>query len=219
MWTSISILIAIVLLVLLAFALFSPSRGKPCLSYGEHGLWDLYFGAILLILAVAERFDLSVVAFVPILLYPVLLAAKRTFTAPRLSAAELLRVGGGMRASERRTLLYLAVGLALPLALLLAVRLLGSLPAWLRYATNTFLPVALWLVLAGLLATWGYRSGMLRLIVYAAVLAVVPLGVYLVDLPSYAAGLLMGTTVTAGGLFVLSRFVHTHPTHGQIGGI
>ena len=224
MWTSISVMIAIALLVLLALALFSRDRtsgtafgGRPYLVYGEDGLWDLYVGAILLVLAVAERFELSTIAFVPILLYPVLLAAKQAITAPRLNAAEQLR-SAGLRAGERRTLLFLVLGLTVPLVLLLVVRTVASLGFWLSQAMDTYLPAVLQLLLVALLAAWGYRSGMHRLIAYAASLAAIHLAGYLVELPPYALNLLMGVVVTAGGLAVLARFIHSHPTHGQMHG-
>jgi hypothetical protein len=83
---------------------------------------------------------------------------------------------------------------------------------------DTYLPAVLQLLLVALLAAWGYRSGMHRLIAYAASLAAILLAGYLVELPPYALNLLMGVVVTAGGLAVLARFIHSHPTHGQMHG-
>ena len=125
---------------------------------------------------------------------------------------------GGSRAGERRTLLFLVLALTVPLVLLLVVRAVASLGFWLSQAMDTYLPAVLQLLLVALLAAWGYRSGMYRLIAYAASLAAILLAGYLVELPSYALNLLMGVVVTAGGLAVLARFIHSHPTHGQMHG-
>ena len=210
MWPIIAILILVVLLVLLALAfLFRDNQSSARLSliYHEDGLWDLYLGSILLLLGIAEWLELSVVGFVPVLLYPLLLAAKQAITAPRLRPVDLPPA----RSTQRRTIPWIALGLVFLLGLVVFVLPANDLPLWLKSALDRYLMTVLWLLVIGVLAVQGYCSGVPRLIGYAVLFLAALLVSFWVDLPIYLYAFVLGAIICASGLAVMVHFVHDHP--------
>jgi len=210
MWTFLSIFIFVVLLVLLLLAFLLKDNVTPdrlYMVYYEDGLWDLYLGALLLLLGVAEWLETPLIGIIPAILYPLLLALKQAITAPRLRPGDLPPA----QATQRRTLVLLVLGLFFLGGLLLFALSTGGPPTWLHGWLDRYLPLALWLLVIALLGFWGYRSSERRLIGYAALFLAALLVSFWVDLPIYVYALVLGVLIFASGLRMTVRFVHEHP--------
>lgn len=205
---SIFIFVILLALLLLAFLLKgNVTTDRLYMVYYEDGLWDLYLASILLLLGIAAWVETSLIGIIPAILYPLLLATKQAITAPRLRPEEL----PPPQANQRRTLLFMVLGL-LFLCGLLVFALTGGGPAtWLRGWIDQYLPLAVWLLVSALFAFWGYQSGERRLIGYAALCLAALLVNFWVDLPIYVYALVLGALIGAVGLTVTVRFVQEHP--------
>ena len=214
MWAFMPIFIFVTLLALLLLAFLlkgNVATDRLYMVYYEDGLWDLYLAAILLLLGVAEWIETPLIGIIPAILYPLLLATKQSITAPRLRPEELPPT----QATQRRTLLFMVLGLLFLCGLLLFA--LGSVIAataasiGLSGWVDRYLPLALWWLMIALFALWGYQSGERRLIGYAALCLVALLVSIWIDLPIYVYALVLGVFMGVIGLTVTVRFVHEHP--------
>lgn len=210
MWDLMSIFIFVVLLALLLLAFLFKNNGatdRLYMVYYEDGLWDLYLAAILLLLGVAEWIETPLIGIIPAILYPLLLATKQAITAPRLRPEEL----PPQQANQRRTLLFMVLGLLFLCGLLVFALTEGGPFTWLSGWIDRYLPLALWLLVIALFAFWGYQSGERRLIGYGALCLAALLVSVWVDLPIYVYALVLGALIGVIGLTVTVRFVHEHP--------
>lgn len=210
MWAFMSIFIFVTLLALLLLAFLrkgNVATDRLHMVYYEDGLWDLYLGAILLLLGVAEWVETPLIGIIPAILYPLLLALKQAITAPRLRPGDLPPA----QVTQRRTLVFVVLGLFFLGGLLLFALSTGGPPTWLRGWLDRYLPLALWLLVIALLGFWGYRSSERRLVGYAALFLAALLVSFWVDLPLYLYALVLGALIGVTGLTVTVRFVHEHP--------
>lgn len=210
MWAFMPIFIFVTLLALLLLAFLlkgNVATDRLYMVYYEDGLWDLYLAAILLLLGVAEWIETPLIGIIPAILYPLLLATKQSITAPRLRPEELPPT----QATQRRTLLFMVLGLLFLCGLLLFALIEGGPFTWLSGWVDRYLPLALWWLMIALFALWGYQSGERRLIGYAALCLVALLVSIWIDLPIYVYALVLGVFMGVIGLTVTVRFVHEHP--------
>lgn len=210
MWAFLSIFIFVILLALLVLTFVfkgNVSTDRLYMVYYEDGLWDLYLGAIFLLLGIAEWLETPLIGIIPAVLYPVLLAAKQGITAPRLRPADLPPARG----TQRRTLVFLVLGLVLLCGLLVFALMTGEPSTWLRSWLDRYLATALWMLVIGIFTAWGYYSGERRLLGYAALFATAWLVSFWVELPLYLYALVLGTFISVSGLAVAVRFVQLHP--------
>lgn len=210
MWPIIAMLILAFLVVFLVIAYRVGPRGpirNPYLAYYEDGLWEAYFGLLLLLIGLAEWFEFQTIAAIPILLYPVLLATKQAITALRLDVNELPATD----TMALRKPLIIAVVLTVLLVLATIVLMAGAEAGFLRSWLDRYLAPIVWLLVIGLFALWGYRTRTYRLIAYAGLtLAAFALSLWLqVPLSIYA--LSLGAIIFLSGLAMTVRFVRTHP--------
>ncbi|MEZ4862931.1 MAG: hypothetical protein R3C14_16555 [Caldilineaceae bacterium] len=210
MWPIIAIAILVILLAFFALTFLAKGQqfgDRLYMVYYEDGLWDLYLGAILLLLGVAEWFETSLIGIIPAILYPILLAAKQAITAPRLRPEELPAAQG----ARRRLMSLLVLGLALLFGLLVFALLIGGPFAGLRPWLDRYLLTVLWLAVIALFVIWGYFSGAMRLFGYAALFLVALAAGFWLDWPLYSYALGLGAIISVTGVVLTVRFVHAHP--------
>ena len=215
MWSIFSILILLVLLVLLILAFMF--RGKTptdkfYVAYYEDGLWDIYVGTICLMLALAEWFDMSLIAIAPALLYPILLGAKQAITAPRLHPDDLPPT----QDKPQGMMALLMLGLALFSGLLIFALMGGAQIPWIRAWIDQYLLATVWLLVIALCAIWGYTSKTARLYGYAALFLIAFFVSFWFDLSLYVYALVIGAVICMSGITVMMSFLREHPklAHG-----
>lgn len=211
MWLSISILVALLILAVLAY-LYTAQKDTPIaaneryMMVYEDGLLELVGGMVLVLAGVMFDVNPGLIAiFVP-LFYAVLLSAKTAITKPRLDPAELTT-----EVAKRRQLkMLMVVGLALLVGMVAFVFFVADIAAVRSWLTR-YLALTLVLVLTALLTLWAYRTGARQLYLYAALVLVLYVSSYwlAVTFPMYLIAVGIGMMLIGMGETI--RFVQEHP--------
>lgn len=210
MWPIVSVFILIVLLAVLFLTFLARGQiggERLYIVYFEDGLWDIYLGGIFLLLAFAEWFEYTLIAIVPAILYPILLAAKQAITAPRLRADEVPPA----RDSRRGLTILLVLGVALLAAMFLLVTMDAMQVAGVMAWFDRYLLTVLWLSGSAFFVIWGYLSGVVRLVGYALLFATAWLANMWLGLPIYFYAIAIGAIICSVGVAVLIGFLRDHP--------
>lgn len=180
---------------------------KAYMSYHQDGLWDIFLGAIILAWGVSmmtEMASMSGVWFV--VLFPLLMAAKRRITYPRLGYAEFPRA---RRSKLQMTILLAIVMLLGVLVLLLWMSQLGSssLRDWLRQ----YFKIAFGAMVAIVLALMAVIHWIKRLYVYAGVIFLSFAGAQRLNFHMKFSFIAAGAIIAFSGLVLLIRFLRKYP--------
>ena len=218
MWIISSIVILGLILALLGVFIFARKTGRTqppeenYLTYYEDGLIEVSVGLGLIAAGLAMWFDFG--GFIGVmfaLIYPVLLVAKQSITAPRISAADLPSTTMDHRRSVIVGILTLTLILGVLVFLFMAVGETGSQSFGVRVWLQKYLLDLLLLIGIGSLAFAGYKSEVKRLFGYAGLLVLIRVaGIWLnFQFPIYV--MVVGLVVLLTGLYVLARFLESHP--------
>ncbi|KPL17698.1 MAG: hypothetical protein AMJ92_11285 [candidate division Zixibacteria bacterium SM23_81] len=180
---------------------------KAYMSYHQDGLWDIFLGAIILAWGVSmmtEMASMNGVWFV--VLFPLLMAAKRRITYPRLGYAEFPRA---RRSKLQMTILLAIVMLLGVLVLLLWMSQLGSssLRDWLRQ----YFKIAFGAMVAIVLALMAVIHWIKRLYVYAGVIFLSFAGAQRLNFHMKFSFIAAGAIIAFSGLVLLIRFLRKYP--------
>lgn len=180
---------------------------KAYMSYHQDGLWDIFLGAIILAWGVSmmtEMASMSGVWFV--VLFPLLMAAKRRITYPRLGYAEVPRA---RKSKLQMTILLGIVMLLGVLVLLLWTSQLGSssLRDWLR----RYFEIAFGAMVAIVLCIMGLIHWIKRLYVYAVVMFLGFAGAHRFNFHMKFSFIAAGAIILLSGVVLLIRFLRKYP--------
>jgi hypothetical protein len=180
---------------------------KAWTSYFEDGLWDIFFGAMLLIGGIRSVTDYVWYTLLILPLILVLPLGKRFITIPRLG---LVKFGPSRKAKQEKALVALIISVLAIFALLLLPNSGLALPPKMLISPM----MAVWIaVIFGILA---YYLDFWRLFAYGLLFAISEalwglFGGYI----GAMAQIISGITVLLIGLFVLARFLRKYPQPGE----
>ena len=180
---------------------------KAYISYHQDGLWDVFLGTIILAWGLSMMTAMAAMGGVWfVVLFPLLMAAKRRITYPRLGYAQFPGAGRG---KQQMTILLAIVMLLGVLVLLLWTSQLGSsgLRDWLR----RYFVVAFGGMLALVLCIMGRIQWIKRLYVYAVVIFLSFAGAQWLDFHLKFGFIAAGAVVAFSGVVLLIRFLRKYP--------
>ncbi len=211
MWLIFSIAILLVLLALLAVFFTwrkeTLTTDERYMMYYEDGLFDLFFGLMLIFFGLMVDGYPSFTAIAFVLLYPFLLTAKESITKPRLRPEEL----SPETAKARRLKMFIVLGLTLLLGILVFELTFWNSPPWLTAWLDQYLMLVVMLVVAAFFASWGYQSGAKRLYAYGALFLLAYLSSLWLNLAFPIYVLVVGVVMTLVGLAMTAQFIQDHP--------
>lgn len=210
MFPIIAVLIFLVL-VLVLLALYKLSKTEhtpePYMVYYDDGLLDIFLGLVLFAVGVVMLADYPAFAGIaPALLYPILLTAKKSITAPRLQPDDIPPTQ-----AKRRQTRSMMIGVTLALILALLAGLLLFAMGVRDWSIWSYLMDAGLVIVAGVLVLWGFQSGAKRLVVYGGLLLVARISSLWVEVPFPYYIVALGGAVSLIGLAVMIRFIQEHP--------
>lgn len=204
-------LLVFLVLVLVLLALYKLSKTEhtpePYMVYYNDGLMDIFLGLGLLSAGIVMLVDYPAftgIAFA--VLYPILLAAKKGVTAPRLRPDDI-----SPTQAKRQQTRSMMIGVALALILALLAGLLVFAVGVRDWSIWLYLMDAGLVIVAGVFVLWGLQSGAKRLVVYGGLLLVARISSFWVEVafPYYIVAL--GGVVSLIGLAIMIRFIQEHP--------
>jgi hypothetical protein len=180
---------------------------KAYMSYHQDGLWDIFLGLVIIGWGISMATYLaSLVGVWFVVFFPILMAAKRRITYPRLGYAEFPRA----RKSKLQMTILLAIVMLLGvLVLLLWTSQLGSssLRNWLRQYFET----AFGAMVAIVLCIMGLIHWIKRLYVYAVVMFLGFAGAQRLNFHMKFSFIVVGAIVSFSGVVLLIRFLRKYP--------
>lgn len=213
MFPIVAVLVFLVL-VLVLLALYKLRKTEhmpdPYMVYYDDGLLDIFLGLVLFAAGVVMLADYPTFAGIaPALLYPILLTAKKSITAPRLQPDDISQIQVKRRQTRSKMIgLVLALTLALLAGLFVLFVLLVGVKDWQIWP---YLMDAGLVIVAGVFVFWGFQSGAKRLIIYGGLLLVARISGFWVEVPFPSYIVALGGIVSLIGLAMMIRFIQEHP--------
>jgi len=142
-------------------------------------------------------------------------ALKKAITAPRMQYVDFTPAPEARRRMVRLGLLVLlGLGVLLILGLLVFFRA-DSIPTWLIGVIGEYGLLLLGVALVGMLVVAAWATGQGRMFVYAALGALGSVSAQWLGIDFRVYAILVGATVTLGGIVVLIQFTRRYPKEGQ----
>jgi hypothetical protein len=191
------------------------SESQAMLYQGD-GLLDILIGLGILIFGLTITFDMVYLggAYIAILA-AIMPALKRGITAPRMQFVDDAPAPEARRRGVRFGLLVLlGLGVLVFLGLLLFWRA-DAIPAWLIAGIGDYGLLLAGVALVALLVVTGWATGKGRFVAYAALAALASAAGHWLGIGFWLYAVLVGASVTLGGIAVLVRFVRKYPKVGQ----
>lgn len=185
---------------------------KAFTSYHQDGLLDIGIGVFILSFGIGmltEMFWLPAIAISVAM--SVWYAAKKTVTAPRVGCVKF----GPERYSHLRNLMTVGV-IVLSLCVLVSLVVFygsatGNIPSWVKLILIDHGDTLIGVIGSGLFLVVGYSLNIGRLYAYT----ILTLGIFILsdalDIGFTTGALILGSSVTLGGVVVLIQFMHKNP--------